>query len=196
MVPRTTLRVALSTVLVLTVSCALSGYGNAQAGRPAEANPATGSTYRFNVAVDEVALLFHASDANGQPINDLNLDELQLLDNGKPPRRIVQFQALQNVPIRGGLLIDTSDSMAQHLAGNRKIASEYAQQFLRTQTDQAFVMEFGYSSRMQQPWTSQPIALTSAIRSISAGRQNSLGGPALFDTIYKACFFEFGSVLF
>jgi Ca-activated chloride channel homolog len=167
---RAGLRVSLFTSLLLTMSCALSQYGNAQTAPRAALNVPAAPTFRLSVSVDEVALRFHASDVNGLPVNDLELEELQLLDNGRPPRRIVQFQALQNLPIRAGILIDTSESMAQHLAGNRKIAIQYAQQFLRAQTDQAFVMDFGYSSRMQQPWSSQPTALANAIRSISSGR--------------------------
>ncbi len=195
MISRAGLSIAFITGISLTVLCALAEYSNAQTEASPIASPNSAApTYRLNVSVDEVVLLFHASDPNGLAVQDLKLGELQLLDNGKPPRRIVEFQALQNLPIRAGLLIDTSESMSQHLAGDRKIASEYAQRFLRAQTDQAFVMDFGYSSRMQQPWSSQPIALVNAIRGISAGRQNPLGGTALFDTIYKACFYEFGKI--
>src|ERR1700743_2183665 len=100
----------------------------------------------YRVPVDEVNLTFHAVDAHGLPVNDLVLDELRLLDNGKAPRRILAYDSLQDRAIRAGLLIDTSKSMEQDLPGVRAIALQYAQKMFRQQTDQAFVMDFGSTS--------------------------------------------------
>jgi VWFA-related protein len=161
----------------------------------AQANPAqNASPYRLSVSVDEVSLTFHAADAHGLPINDLKLDELKLLDNNKPPRRILAFDLLQDYPIRAGILIDTSESMDQHLPNNRAISIQYAQRLLRQQTDQAFVMDFGYISRIIQPWTSDPAALVNGIRRVTPGKANPLGGTALYDTIFRACFNQFGKI--
>jgi hypothetical protein len=102
--------------------------------------------YSLSVFVDEVSLTFHAADAHGLSINDLKLDELSLLDNGKPPHRILAFQSLQDLPIRAGILVDTSQSMAQNLSSDRATSVKYAQQLFRQQTDQAFVMDFDFLS--------------------------------------------------
>jgi Ca-activated chloride channel homolog len=150
--------------------------------------------YRFRLAVNEVSLTFHAADAHGLPINDLKLDELKLLDNGKPPRRVVEFHLMQDFPIRAGILIDTSESMEQQVPHNREISIQYAQRVLRQQTDQAFVMDFGFISKMTQNWTSNPMALTAGIHQVVAGRENPLGGTALFDTIFRVCLYEFGKI--
>jgi Ca-activated chloride channel family protein len=150
--------------------------------------------YHLNVAVDEVSLTFHAADVHGLPVNDLKLDELRLLDNGKPPRGILSFQSEQNFPIRAGILMDTSKSMWQHLYGDRAISTRYAQRVLRQQTDQAFVMDFGYTTRLIQPWTGDPVVLTSGIRQAVLERQSSIAGTAVFDAIFRACFYEFGKV--
>ena len=93
--------------------------------------------YSLSVSVDEVSLTFHAADVHGLPVNDLKLDELNLLDNGTPPRRIVAFGSLREFPIRAGFLMDMSESMEGYLARNRAISLEYAQRLLRQQTDQA-----------------------------------------------------------
>jgi Ca-activated chloride channel homolog len=150
--------------------------------------------YRFSLAVDEVSLTFHASDVHGLPINDLKLDELKLLDNGRPPRRILDFHLLEDLPIRAGILIDTSESMAEQVSVNRAISIKYAQRLLRQQTDQAFIMDFGYISKIEQPWTSDSSALTAGIHQVVAGRENPLGGTAMFDAIFRACFNEFGKI--
>jgi VWFA-related protein len=150
--------------------------------------------YRLTVSVDEVDLSFHAADAHGLSINDLKLDELSLRDNGKPPGKILAFQSLQDLPIRAGILMDTSESMDEHLSGNRAISIQYAQRLLRQQTDQAFVMDFGYLSEIAQPWTSNTLALTAGIRKFAAVGQSRIGGTAIFTAIYQACLNQFGKI--
>jgi Ca-activated chloride channel homolog len=151
-------------------------------------------TYGLRVFDDEVVVTFHAADANGLPVNDLKLDELRLLDNGRPPRKVLSFQSLQDFPIRAGVLIDTSDSMRASLAGNRAISIQYAQKLLRQKTDQAFVMDFGRLSRVLQPWTNDASVLTAGIGKITAGGESRVSGTAIFDTIFRACLNEFGKI--
>ena len=157
--------------------------------------PALGQTdapYRLNVSVDEVILTFHAADARGLPVNDLKLSDLTLLDNGIPPAKILDFQLQQNFPIRAGILIDTSGSMSSHLFRDQSIATQYAQQLLRQQTDQAFVTNFDRTAHLIQSWTSSPTTLTAAIRNTTHG--DPIGGTALFDTLYAACRYQFGEI--
>jgi VWFA-related protein len=150
--------------------------------------------YNLSVAVDEVSLTFHATDAHGLPINDLKLDELRIFDNGKPPRRVLAFQSLQNFPIRAGFILDTSDSVEGYLPRNRAISIEYAQQLLRQQTDQAFVMDFNFLAEIAQPWTSNPAALTAGIRKFTRYGQTRIGGTAIFSAIYQACLNQFDKI--
>ena len=179
-----------TTLVLLTVTVTL---GTSRLFAQDASNPRNETTYRFTSMVDEVGVTFHASDINGLPVNDLKLSELSLLDNGKPPRRIVSFEVEKDSPIRAGVLIDTSKSMEGHLSAVRSISTKYAQRVLRQSTDQAFVLEFGYISRLSQSWTGNPTALSTAIGNAKAGRSNPLGGTALFDAIFRACFSEFGS---
>ena len=108
-------------------------------------------SYGLSVSVDEVLLTFHAADTHGLPINDLKLEELSLVDNGKPPRKILSFQSVRDLPLRAGILIDTSESMQQDLAGNQAISIKYLQRLVRQPTDLAFVMKFGQSPRSHRP---------------------------------------------
>jgi Ca-activated chloride channel homolog len=149
-------------------------------------------TYGFRVSVDEVDLTFHVAGVHGQPINDLKLDELRVYDNEKPPGKILAFYSSQDEPIRAGILMDTSESMAGRVMRDRTIAIKYAQRFVRQQTDKAFVMDFGYVSKITQTWTGDPSALIAGIRNVIPGRENPLGGTALFDTLLSACLYEFG----
>jgi Ca-activated chloride channel homolog len=179
----------ISGLLVLT----LLGSGR-RADSQANAAAESATPYNLSVSVDEVILTFHAADAHGLPINDLKLDELNLLDNGKPPRRVVAFQLLKDFPIRAGILMDTSESIEEHLPGYRAISTQYAERLLRQQTDQAFVMDFGKLTRVVQPWTGDAIALTAGIRGVTAGGERRVHGTAIFDAIYRACFSQFGKI--
>jgi Ca-activated chloride channel family protein len=158
------------------------------------ASDQSAETYGLRVFDDEVVLTFHAADANGLPVNDLKLYELRLLDNGRPPRKVLDFQNLQDFPIRAGILIDTSDSMRESLVGNRAISIEYAQKLSRQKTDEAFVMDFGRVSRVLQPWTNDAGALTAGIGKITAGGESRVSGTAIFEAIFRACSNQFGKV--
>jgi VWFA-related protein len=149
-------------------------------------------TYNLRVSVDEVVITFHAAGANGLAVNDLKFSELRLLDNGKLPAKITDFQFLQDLPIRAGILLDTSESMQGHLSGSRMIATQFAQQVLRRQTDQAFVMDFGRVSTVPQALTSDPAALAAAVRKVPPPAPTGIHGTAIFDAIFRACLYGFG----
>jgi len=176
-------------LVLLVLSCA--GGASCQTDTAVVQGPAA---YSLRVAVDEVSLSVHAADANGLPIHDLKPEELGLLDNGQAPRRILVFHLLQDAPIRAGILMDTSESMGENLPGDRAITIQYAQKLLRQQTDQAFLMGFGYVSILAQPWTSDPAALIAGVRRVARGTENPRAGTAIFDSLFRACFYEFGKV--
>src|ERR1700728_1731757 len=125
----------------------------AEAQTRSDADQNSGS-YSLKVSVDEVVLTFHAADAHGLPINDLKLDELTLSDNGKPPRKILAFQSLQDLPLRAGIPIDPSDPMAQDFSSDAVISTKYIERLLHRPMDQAFILKFGALSEITQPWTS------------------------------------------
>lgn len=157
-----------------------------------DAQTQTTAPYSLRVSVDEVDLTFHAVDAHGLPVNDLKLDELKLLDNGKPPGRILAFGPLLDFPIRAGILVDTSVSVAEYLPRNRAIAAEYANRLMRQQSDQTFVMGFDFESKVAQPWTGDNSALVAAMKRIIPDGVSRLGGTALIDSVYRACLNQFG----
>jgi VWFA-related protein len=150
------------------------------------------ASYRLAVPVDEVVLTFHATDAHGLPVNDLKVEELTLLDNGRPAKKIVDFRSSGDRAIRAGLIVDTSESMMKHLGGDRAIAIQYAQRLMSQQTDEAFVMEFDRVTRILQPWSNDPKLLTAGVRAITLGGGRTYSGTAIFDTIYRACRYQFG----
>ena len=176
---------------ILSALSAGTGIGPLQAPPTQDFNTPT-TPYTFNVSVDEVSLTFHASDFNNVPINDLQLSDLRILDNGKSPRRIISFDSYLNLPIRAGILIDTSRSMLRDLRLNRSIANTYAQRLLHQQTDLAFIQRFDSESKVLQDWTADSFLLAASIDNVASDHASRLGGTIVFDALYRACHEQFG----
>ncbi|MEO8735010.1 MAG: VWA domain-containing protein [Edaphobacter sp.] len=158
-----------------------------RSGQTSVKPPITDRPYTLSVPVDEVSLIFHASDFHGSPIEDITLSDLRLLDNGKRQRRIVSFEPYQNLPVRAGILFDTSRSMLGYLKENQKTTNLYAAHLLRKDTDSVFVMRFDFEAQVMQKWTNDAGAIAASLRTIAADHASRLGGTAIFDAIYTAC---------
>ncbi len=162
-----------------------------QTPSPANTSP---RDYTLNASVDEVILTFHPTDAQGLPIHDLKADEVTIRDDALPPRRVVSFVSLQDRPIRAALLLDTSQSMQFALRTSKELASTFLKNTLREASDQAMIMEFGNSSDFLQSWTGDRLFLDRSIQNVRSGRMNPLPGTAIFDTVFRACFYGFKDV--
>jgi Ca-activated chloride channel family protein len=152
-------------------------------------------TYGLRVRADEVTLTFRAVDAQGHPVNDLQLNELRLFDNGSGPRRIIALDLLRDQPIRAGILLDTSQSTLENRATDRAIAIRFTQHLMQQPANQAFVLNFAYQAILGPSWTRNPIALADGIHNHQAGAnaRSGISGTAILDAIYSTCLSEFGS---
>jgi Ca-activated chloride channel homolog len=146
----------------------------------------------FTVKVDEVSLTFHAYDDTGQSVDSLTPGDLTIYDNYKPPGKILLFKLLRDQPVRSGILLDTSESMQDFISRSRAVATEYIRQHLRQQFDHAFIEDFGYVSRILQPWTGDSSSLSAGIAEAVPGPANPRGGTAIFETLYSTCLYQFG----
>lgn len=147
--------------------------------------------YKLQLPVDEVVLTFHAIDDHGLPINDLKVNEVRLLDNGSPPRRIIAFDSILNRPIRAAILLDTSESMQQTVSASKRIAQHFVEHILRQESDKAIVIDFAYASNTAAQWTGNPSSLSQNIQNVRLGTMNPVQGTAIFNTIFRTCAYDF-----
>ncbi len=168
-------------VAVLTACCAVATSQDSQ--KSAADQPA----YTLKMPVDEVRVTFHVSGGNGEPIEHLKKNDVQLFDNGKPQSRTVAFHEYRDLPIRVGFLLDNSSSMRAQLDRSQVIASELIRDFFRSQSDRAFTMGFGVESNTTQDWTENADAVRHGITAGLLGEPNENDGTAMFDAIYRAC---------
>ena len=140
--------------------------------------------YTLPVRVDEVSLVFSASDFEGAPINDMTLADMRLLDNGRRQTKIVKFEHRTELPLRAGFLVDVSGSMAGDSPRVKLISSLFAEKILRAKSDQAFVMRFAGLQRVGQDWTGNSDELRAASSPIG-WKWSSLGiSTAMYDSVY------------
>jgi VWFA-related protein len=132
--------------------------------------------------VDEVNVLFIATDKHGKFVRDLNQGDFSILDDHKPPEAIVNFRRETDLPLDLGLLIDVSGSVNSRFEFEQEASTSFLQHTLRAGFDKAFVVGFNGQSHMAQDFTDNVQLLSVGVRSLHDG-----GGTALYNAIYRAC---------
>jgi len=132
--------------------------------------------------VNEVNVLFIATDRHGKFVRNLTQSDFSYLDDHKPPQAILNFRRETDLPLQLGLLIDTSGSVHSRFDFEQEAAVGFLQHVLRPGYDKAFVMGFNTDDQVTQDFTDNVRLLETGVSSLKNG-----GGTALYDAIYRAC---------
>jgi VWFA-related protein len=143
--------------------------------------PATGSDSRIVVEVPRVPLLFTVSDRRGRFVTDLSQNDFRIFDNNKP-QQILAFNRESNLPLRIGILLDTSNSVRDRFRFEQEAAIEFIKGVLREENDKAFLVSYDTAAELVVDFTRETERLAKGVRSLRAG-----GGTALYDAVYFAC---------
>jgi VWFA-related protein len=138
-------------------------------------------TETIKVQVNEVNLIFTVTDKKGKFITGLKRENFGLLDDGRPPLAVLRFTQQTNLPLRVGIMLDTSSSIRQRFQFEQDSAIEFLLQILH-RGDRAFVEGFDIQTDLAQDFTNNVDLLNQGIRKLRPG-----GGTALFDALYKTC---------
>jgi Ca-activated chloride channel family protein len=159
----------------------------------AEINPGTDSImpagiatgppeqWTFRKVVDEVAVFF-AVTSGGRSIGDLDASDIKVRDDNKPPEKVLQFTSQSKLPLRLGLLIDTSGSVQPRFSFEKRAAAKFLQQMLGNSSDLGFVAGFANTPAVTQDFTGDHEQLARGIKQLT-----NEGGTALFDAVSFAC---------
>ncbi len=131
--------------------------------------------------VDEVAVFFGVT-SGGHIVNGLELNDIRVRDDNRPPEKVLQFTPQSKLPLRIGLLIDTSGSVQPRFAFEKQAAAKFLQQMLSNSADLGFVAGFADSLNVTQTFTGDRDQLGKAAEKLTNG-----GGTALFDAVSRAC---------
>ncbi len=134
----------------------------------------------IQVTTGLVHLVATVTDRRHNFITNLEQADFKIFEDGVP-QDIRFFGRQTDLPLRIGLLLDTSNSIRPRLEFEQDAAIDFLNSVIRRDKDMAFLMTFDNEPEVIQDFTDSLAALTSAIR-----RQRAGGGTALNDAIYKA----------
>jgi Ca-activated chloride channel homolog len=151
----------------------------AQAPKP-KAAPDDDQT-SFNLDVTRVQLLFTVSDKKGRFVTDLGKDDFEIFEY-KKPQPIMEFTAETDLPLRLGILIDTSNSIRDRFKFQQEAATDFLNTVIRAREDKAVIVSFDTAAELVADLTDDTDKLAKAIRGLRPG-----GGTAMYDAIFFAC---------
>jgi len=131
----------------------------------------------FRLAVDEVAVFFAATD-HGQSVTNLTASDVQIRDDNLAPADVLSFRNVSQLPLRLGLVIDTSESVTDRFAFEQAAAIKFLQAVVTDKNDLAFVVGVNNSVFLEQDFTGDQALTAHAVNQLAPG-----GGTALWDAI-------------
>jgi Ca-activated chloride channel homolog len=149
---------------------------------PATPDDPQNALITIRARVNEVNLLFIATDKHGKFVRDLAEKDFTILDDHKPPQAILNFRRETDLPLHMGLLVDVSGSVGSRFEFEQTAATSFLEHTLRAGFDEAFVVGFNSHSQMAQDFTDNVQLLSASVRKLHNG-----GGTALYDAVYKVC---------
>jgi len=132
--------------------------------------------------VDEVNVLFIATDKHGKFVRNLKQSDFNFFDDNKPVQSIVNFRRETDLPLHMGLLVDVSGSVRSRFQFEQEAATAFLQNIVRPGFDKAFVAGFNSHQQLAQDFTDNVSLLSTGVRSLHDG-----GGTALYDAVYNIC---------
>jgi VWFA-related protein len=170
--------------IVLFLLCILAGSLAAQDAASSSRlaiSQAPTNPNKIKVRVDLVNVLMTVTNKKHHLVTDLTKDDFQVFEDSKP-QTIRYFSRETNLPVRIGVLIDTSNSVRDRLRFEQEAAVDFLNTTLRPGKDMAFVEAFDVEVQMVQDYTDDMEKLSKAIGSLLAG-----GVTSLYDAIYFSC---------
>jgi VWFA-related protein len=135
----------------------------------------------IRVQVSRVPLLFTVTDKKNRFITDLEKEDFEVYDNGDK-QDIRQFVRESDLPLRIGVVMDSSNSVRDRFRFEQEAAIEFIRGVLAEEKDRAFLISYDTRAELLVDFTDDPEQLATGVRSMRPG-----GGTALYDAIYYAC---------
>src|SRR5258707_6754907 len=163
-----------------------SSQGQPQAPAPAQPAPQKQETTQqskqtITSVVNLVDVLFTVLNRRNKLVPELEKGDFKIWDD-KFPQEIRYFSKQSDLPLRIGMLLDTSNSIRDRIKFEQDASINFLFSVLRRNKDEAFVMTFDDEPQIVQAFTGDAGALRDQITKTRAG-----GGTAIYDAIYEAC---------
>jgi Ca-activated chloride channel family protein len=131
-------------------------------------------------SVNLVDVLFSVVTKRQKLVTDLNKENFRVFDNGVE-KEISSFSQPTDLPLRIGMVLDTSNSIRERLKFEQDAAIDFMFNALRRDRDQAFLMTFDDGPQIIKEFTGDTGDIRDTILKQRAG-----GGTSLYDAVYMA----------
>ncbi len=138
-----------------------AGQGQQSASPEQKSDDSQQPTETLKVNVNVVQLFFNVKDKHGMLIPNLNKNDFDIAEDGKP-QTVKYFTAESNLPLTLGILIDSSGSQRNVLDMEKEVGGAFLRQIL-TDKDEAFVIDFDISVDLLQDFTRDVHRLQAAL---------------------------------
>lgn len=132
---------------------------------------------QIRVDVEAVNVFVTVTDKSGRFVTDLDQERFLVYED-EVLQKITNFSRQAELPLRIGLLIDTSSSVRLKLDFEKQAAINFVRGVMRRR-DQALLVEFDEGVSLLHDFTRRSSAIVAEIKKLRAG-----GGTALWDAIY------------
>ncbi len=124
------------------------------------------------VKVTAIELPVTVLDGQGNPIEDLTIDDFTIFED-KVEQEISHFSLHRDLPVRMGIVIDTSGSMTETLPTVQRVVMGFLRDLLRPR-DRAFIETFSDRPDMLTGFTADFTVIENALLALYADRATSL----------------------
>ena len=132
---------------------------------------------RIVLDVSRVNMLYTVSDKKGRFVTDLRQTDFQIIE-AKKEQKILEFTAESDLPLRLGILVDSSNSIRDRFRFQQEAAIEFITQVVRPRQDKAVIVSYDTAAELVADLTGDVDVLSKAIRGLRPG-----GGTAMFDAM-------------
>ena len=144
-----------------------------------EAEEQRGAVPRFRSGIDLVRVTATVRDAEGRLVGDLNREDFEIFEDGRP-QRIERFER-GRVPVSLGVVLDVSQSMLGQRMQDARAALQRFLVDLLEPGDEVFLMVFNHDPKLEAPWTLGPGRLRGRLDGV-----RPYGATAIYDALMMA----------
>src|SRR5580692_3344111 len=107
---------------------------------------------RITLDVTRVNMLFTVSDKKGRFVTDLAKSDFEIFES-KKSQSLLEFTAESDLPLRIGILIDTSNSIRDRFRFQQEAATDFVNTVIRPGQDKGMLVSFDNSAELVQDLT-------------------------------------------
>jgi VWFA-related protein len=153
---------------------ASQGVAKTQGAQP-QTRTEQGSAPKISMDVKTVSVPVTVRDKHGKIISNLNKEDFVVDEDGRP--QAVNYFARENdLPLRLGLLVDTSLSQRRVLEQERSASYSFLDHLLRENKDLAFVIHFDREVELLEDFTGSRPKLQAALQSLQTPQMDANSG--------------------